>query len=72
MWCWSRTEGISWADRLKNEEALHRIKEERNILHTLKGKEQALDSVVWRSRFGRGCGLSNSKSSALKLRTDVK
>ena len=35
-------------------------------------KEQALDRIVWRSRFGRGCGLSNSKSSALKLRADVK
>ena len=39
MWCWNRAEGISWADRVKNEEALHRIKEERNILHTLKGRK---------------------------------
>ena len=35
-------------------------------------KEQALDRVVWRSRFGRGCELSNSKSSALKLTAHVK
>jgi hypothetical protein len=35
-------------------------------------KEQALDRIVWRSRFGRACGLSNSKSSALKWRADVK
>ena len=35
-------------------------------------KEQALHRIVWRSRFGRGCGLSNSKSSALRLRADVK
>ena len=39
MWCWSRMEGISLADRVKNEEALHRIKEERYILHTLKGRK---------------------------------
>ena len=32
-------EGISLADRVKNEEALHRIKEERYILHTLKGRK---------------------------------
>ena len=35
-------------------------------------KEQALHRIVWRILFGRGCGLSNSKSSALKLRADVK
>ena len=35
-------------------------------------KEQALDGLVWRSRFRRACGLSNSKSSAPKWRPDVK
>jgi hypothetical protein len=29
-------EKISWTNRLRNEEVLHRVKEERNILHTLK------------------------------------
>jgi hypothetical protein len=33
MWCWRRME-ISWTDRVKNE-VLHRVKEERNILHTI-------------------------------------
>jgi hypothetical protein len=32
MWCWRRMEKISWADRVRNEEVLHRVKEERNIL----------------------------------------
>ena len=27
---------IIWADRVINEEVLHRVKEERNILHTVK------------------------------------
>jgi hypothetical protein len=27
---------ISWTDRVRNEEVLHRVKEERNILHTIK------------------------------------
>jgi hypothetical protein len=27
-------EKISWTDRVRNEEVLHRVKEERNILHT--------------------------------------
>jgi hypothetical protein len=36
MWCWRRMEKISWTDRVRNEEVLHRVKEERNILHTIK------------------------------------
>jgi hypothetical protein len=27
-------EKISWTDRVRNEEVLHRVKEERNIIHT--------------------------------------
>jgi hypothetical protein len=36
MWCWRRMEKISWTDRVRNEEVLHRVKEERNIVHTVK------------------------------------
>jgi hypothetical protein len=32
-------EKISWTDRVRNEEVLHRVKEERNILHTVKGRK---------------------------------
>jgi hypothetical protein len=34
-WCWRRMEKISWTDRVRNEEVLHRVKEERNIVHTI-------------------------------------
>ncbi|GFG33678.1 hypothetical protein Cfor_11728 [Coptotermes formosanus] len=34
-WCWRRMEKISWTDRVRNEEVLHRVKEERNILKTI-------------------------------------
>ena len=37
-WCRRRME-ISWTDRVRNEEVLHRVKEERNILHTIKRKK---------------------------------
>jgi hypothetical protein len=37
MWCWRRMETIVWTDRVRNEEVLHRVKKERNILHTIKG-----------------------------------
>jgi hypothetical protein len=36
MWCWRRMEKISWTDRVNNEVVLHRVKEERNILHTIR------------------------------------
>jgi hypothetical protein len=39
MWCWRRMEKISWTDRVRNEELLHRVKEERNILHTIKRRK---------------------------------
>jgi hypothetical protein len=38
MWCWRRME-ISWTDRVRNEEVLHIVKEERNILHTIKRRK---------------------------------
>jgi hypothetical protein len=39
MWCWRRMENISWTCRVRNEEVLHRVKEERNILHTVKRRK---------------------------------
>jgi hypothetical protein len=38
MWCWRRMEKISWTDRVRNE-VLYRVKEERNILHTIKRRK---------------------------------
>jgi hypothetical protein len=31
-------ENISWTDRVRNEEVFHRVKDERNILHTVKSR----------------------------------
>jgi hypothetical protein len=39
MWCWRRMEKISRTDRVRNEEVLHRVKEERNIVHTVKRRK---------------------------------
>jgi hypothetical protein len=35
MWCWRRMEKISWIDHVRNVEVLHRVKEEKNILHEI-------------------------------------
>ena len=39
MWCWRRMEKISWTDRVRIEEVLHRDKEQRNILHTVERRK---------------------------------
>jgi hypothetical protein len=39
MWCWRRMEKISWTDRLRTEEVLHRVKEKRKSLHTIKRRK---------------------------------
>jgi hypothetical protein len=39
MWCWRRIEKIIWTDRVRNEEVLHRVKEEGNILHKIKRRK---------------------------------
>jgi hypothetical protein len=39
IWCWRRIEKISCADRVRNEEVLHIVKEERNIVHTIKRRK---------------------------------
>ena len=41
MCCWRRLCRISWTDRVRNEEVLHTVKEERNILRTVKKKKKA-------------------------------
>jgi len=39
MWCWRRMEKISWTDRVRNEEVLLRVKEQRNILHEIRKRK---------------------------------
>jgi hypothetical protein len=39
MWCWRRIEKISWTDRMRNEDVLHRVKEQRNILREIRKRK---------------------------------
>ena len=39
MWCWRRTEKSSRSDRVRCEEVLQRVKEERNILQVIKRRK---------------------------------
>jgi hypothetical protein len=38
MWCWRSIVKISWTDHVLNEEVLYGVKEERNVLQTIKGR----------------------------------
>jgi replicative superfamily II helicase len=49
MWCWRRMEEISWTDRVRNEEVLHRVKEKKNILHTIKRKASWIGHTLLRN-----------------------
>jgi len=39
MWCWRRMEKISLTYHVRNEDMLHTVKEDRNILNTIKGRK---------------------------------
>jgi len=42
MWCWRRTEKISWTDHVRNEDVLLTVKEQRNILHEIRKRKANL------------------------------
>ena len=47
MRCWRRVEKISWSDIVRNEEILHSVKEERNIVHTIqRGKADWIGRIL--------------------------
>jgi hypothetical protein len=52
MCCWRRMGKISWTYRVRNEEVLHRVKEERNILHTIYiRKANWIGHILYRNCF---------------------
>jgi hypothetical protein len=62
VWCWRRMENIIWTDLVRNEEVLHRFKEDRNILHAVKEERltglitfcvgNVFQSILWMERKG--------------------
>ena len=49
MSCCRRMENIGWLDRERNEDVLHRVKKERNILHITKGKSNRTGGILHRN-----------------------
>jgi len=53
MWCWRRMERINWIGHVRNEEALLRVKKQRNILHEVSKRK-----AIWVGHIlGRNCRL---------------
>jgi len=49
MWCWRRTEKISWTDHVRNEDVLLRVKEQKNTLREIrKRKANWIDHILRR------------------------
>ena len=46
MWCWRSMQKISWTDRVRNEEVLLRVNEQRNILHEIRKRNFFLRCVI--------------------------
>jgi hypothetical protein len=67
MWCWRRMEKISWTDHVRNEEVLHRVKEERNILHTIKRRKANWIGHI----LPRNCPLKHVIEGKLKGRIEM-
>jgi hypothetical protein len=65
MWCWRRMQ-ISWTDRVRNE-VLHRVKEERNILHTIKRRKANWIGHILR----RNCLLKHAIEGKLEGRIEM-
>jgi len=59
------TEKISWTDHGRNEEVLHRIKEERNVLYTIKGRNYKWNGDIFR----RNCLLKHFIEGKLEGKT---
>ena len=41
-------EKVSWTDRVRNDEVLHTVKEERNVLHRMKRRKDNWIGHIWR------------------------
>jgi hypothetical protein len=67
MWCWRRMDKISWTDRVRNDEVLHTVIEEWNILHTIKSRRATWIGHILR----RNCLLKHVIEGTIEGRIEV-
>jgi hypothetical protein len=61
-------EKISWTDRVRNEEVLHRVKEEMNIVHKIKRRKTSWIGHILR----RNCLLKHGIEGKIEGRIEMK
>jgi hypothetical protein len=61
-------EKISWTKRVRNEEMLHRVKKERNIVHTIHRRKADWIGYI----FSRNCLLKHVIGGKIEERLEVK
>jgi hypothetical protein len=67
IWCWRRIEKISWTVRVRNEEVLLRVKEQRNILHEIRKRKANWIGHILR----RNCILQRVIEGKIKVGIEV-
>jgi hypothetical protein len=67
MWCWRRTEKISWTDHVRNEDVLLRVKGQRNILHEIRKRKAEWIGHILR----RNCLLQRVTERKIQGRIEV-
>ena len=46
MWCWRKLLGVSWRDRVSDEEVLHRAQEKRMLIQTIERQKKWLGHIM--------------------------
>jgi len=67
MWSWRKVEKISWTDRVRNEEVLLTVKEQRNILHEIRKRKANCIGHILR----RNCLLQRVIEGKIKVGIEV-
>ena len=65
--CWRRMEKIGWTDRVRNEEVLHRVNWEGNVLHTVKRRKANFSDHILR----RNCLIKHVSEGKTERRINV-
>jgi hypothetical protein len=67
MWYWRKMENINWTDCVRNDEILHGVKDDRNILHTVIRRKFNWIGLIWR----RNCLLKHISEGKIEKRIEV-
>jgi len=62
VWCWRRMKKINWTDHVRNEEALHIVNKQRNILHEISKRKANWFGHI----LGRNCLLQQVIEGKIK------